>query len=420
MNTVIFHIDVNSAFLSWEAVYRIRHLGESLDLRTIPSAICGDIKKRHGIILAKSVPAKKYKVQTAETIGAALKKCPNLMLVRPHYDLYKTCSKEFLQILREYSPKVEQCSIDEAYMDMSGTENIWGDPVAAATLIRDRIYHELGFTVNIGISTNKLLAKMASDFSKPNKIHTLFPDEIESKMWPLPVGSLFFCGQKTAQRLQSLDIITIGDLACFNYEILRSHFKKHGEILYAFAHGKDISLVEPAARENKGYGNSITIPFDVCDSFTAHTVLLSLCESIGMRLRKDHKKTLVISVSAKNFELQSSSHQMTLAAATNITDELYKSCCLLFDELWDGHTPLRHLGVHTSKIFDENEGRQLDLFTMDQYQKLEKLDSAIDTIRNRYGKESVFRATYVGAKICPVTGGVNQDKRRVRGEDVFY
>ncbi|MFV0466405.1 MAG: DNA polymerase thumb domain-containing protein [Lachnospiraceae bacterium] len=420
MDSLIFHIDVNSAFLSWEAVYRLQHLGETLDLRTIPSAVCGDIKKRHGIILAKSVPAKKYNIQTAETIGDALKKCPHLMLVRPHYDLYDTCSKGFMQILREYSPVVEQYSIDEAYIDMSGTESIWGSPVAAAILIRDQIYRELGFTVNIGISTNKLLAKMASDFSKPNRIHTLFPQEIKDKMWPLPVGNLFFCGRKTEVKLKNLDIHTIGDLACFDYEILKAHFKKHGEILYAFAHGMDVSLVEPIAPENKGYGNSMTVPFDVCDVFTARTVLLSLCESVGMRLRKDRKKALVISVSAKNFALSTNSHQMTLSAATNITDELYRCSCELFDELWDGYTLLRHIGVHTARIFDSEEARQLDLFTMDHYQKLEKLDSAIDTIRDRYGKEAVFRASYVGAKIRPINGGIGLEKKRVKGEDVYY
>lgn len=420
MDTVIFHIDVNSAFLSWEAVYRIRYLGEKLDIREVPSAVCGDIKKRHGIILAKSSPAKKYKVKTAETISEALKKCPNLLLVQPHYDLYETSSKAFMEILREYSPTVEQYSIDEAYIDMTGTQSLWGSPVVAAHLIKDRIHRELGFTVNIGVSSNKLLAKMASDFEKPDKVHTLFPDEMTKKMWRLPVGELFFCGRQTEKKLNLLGITTIGQLANTDINLLRMHLKKHGEILWCFANGMDVSVVESVAPENKGYGNSMTVPFDVCDSSTAKMVLLSLCESVGMRLRKDGKKASVIAVSIKNFALQSSSHQMTLFAATNITNELYQASGRLFDELWDGYTPIRQLGVHTSRVIETGEGRQLDLFSMGSYEKYERLDHAIDQIRDRYGEEAVYRASYIGAGIRPINGGISKEKKKANGEEVFY
>ena len=179
MDRVIFHIDVNSAFLSWEAVYRLKILGEETDLREIASVVGGDEKKRHGIVLAKSIPAKKYGIQTGESLAEARKKCPNLTIVPPQHDLYKQCSELFIQLLREYTPCVEQYSIDEAYMDMSGTLSLHGSPVIVANAIKDRIYREFGFTVNIGVSSNKLLAKMASDFKKPNLVHTLFPDEIE-------------------------------------------------------------------------------------------------------------------------------------------------------------------------------------------------------------------------------------------------
>ena len=251
---IIFHVDVNSAFLSWEAVYRSKILSETLDLREIPSAVGGDVEKRHGIILAKSQPAKKYNIQTGESIREALNKCPDLTLVPPHYDLYEKSSKAFIEILREYSSCVEQYSIDEAYCDMTGTEYLFGTPVVAATMIKDRIHRELGFTVNIGISNNKLLAKMAGDFKKPNLVHTLFPEEIE-KMWRLPVSDLFYVGRATTKALLKLGIQTIGDLAKADVNLLRSHLKSHGEVIWCFANGIDVSTVEPQPIANKGYGN---------------------------------------------------------------------------------------------------------------------------------------------------------------------
>lgn len=420
MERIIFHVDVNSAFLSWEAVYRIKCLGETLDLREIPSAVCGDIKKRHGIILAKSTPAKKYKVKTAETISEALKKCPNLVLVQPHYDLYEASSKALMKILRMFSPEVEQYSIDEAYMDMTGTKWLWGSPVVAANLIKDKIYRELGFSVNIGVSNNKLLAKMASDLRKPNQVHTLFPHEIEKKMWNLSVGDLFFCGRATENKLKKLGIRTIGELANTDIQILRNHFKKHGEVLWCFANGIDVSVVESIVPANKGYGNSMTIPFDVYDASTAKMVLLSLCETVGMRLRKDNVKVSVIAVSIKDIALRSTRHQMTLFTATNITNEIFRSVSRVFDELWDEYTPIRQLGVHTSRVVDSNTERQLNLFDMQSYQKYEKLDKAIDTIRERYGEEAVFRASYVKASIRPINGGISKEKLKAKGEEILY
>lgn len=420
MEKVIFHIDVNSAFLSWEAVYRLRCLGEETDLREIPSAVCGDIKMRHGIILAKSIPAGRMKVKTAETISEALSKCPDLTLVKPHYSLYENSSRAFMEILEEFAPVVQQYSIDEAYCDMTGTQSLWGSPVVTATMMKDRIYRELGFTVNIGISNNKLLAKMASDFQKPNRVNTLFTNEIRQKMWPLPVGDLFFCGRATEKKLKKLGIHTIGELAVTDVNILRACLKKHGEVLWCFANGIDVSIVDSAVPMNKGYGNSMTVPFDVCDTITAHMVLLSLCETVGMRLRKDGVKVSVIAVSIKNFALQSNRHQKTLFCATNGTNELYRMAKVIFDEMWDTMTPIRQIGIHTSRVISDSVERQLSLFEEQDYEKQEKLDAAIDTIRNRYGEESVFRASYIDAPIRPLNGGVSKEKMKADGEEVFY
>ncbi|MDD3140764.1 MAG: DNA polymerase IV, partial [Lachnospiraceae bacterium] len=225
-NKIIFHIDVNSAFLSWEAVYRLRFLNARIDLRDIPSAIGGDMAMRHGIILAKSIPAKKYGIKTGETLMEARQKCPNLLIAPPNYGLYEQCSKAFMDILKEYSPTVEQYSIDEAYVDMSGMESLLGNPEQAAEDLKNRIARELGFTVNIGISENKLLAKMASDFQKPHRVHTLYPEEIPEKMWKLPVSDLFFVGRATTRKLIQLGIQTIGQLAQADPTLLRFHLKK--------------------------------------------------------------------------------------------------------------------------------------------------------------------------------------------------
>ncbi|MDE6887644.1 MAG: DNA polymerase IV [Eubacterium sp.] len=410
---VIFHIDVNSAFLSWEAAYRIQHLGASLDLRTIPSAVGGDISKRRGIILAKSVPAKKYKVQTGEPIVDALRKCPQLKLVPPNYELYEKNSKAFIKILKQYTDKVEQYSIDEAFMDMTGTQLLFGAPIVAATAIKDEIYHTLGFTVNVGISDKKLLAKMASDFEKPNRVHTLFTEDIPQKMWPLPVRDLFFVGHASEQKLHSIGIRTIGDLAATDVNALRAILKKHGEVIWDFANGRDISLVEPEPPDNKCYGNSTTIAFDVTDAPTAKMVLLSLCETIGRRLRKDHVRIETVSVSIRFHDLSFESHQSVLPAPTNITKEIHTAVCRLFDELWDG-TPIRHLGVHTGHVSKGGANRQLSLFDHTDYEKLEKLDHAVDRIREKFGSDSIMRASFLKQEqIDHMNGGISREKRTV-------
>lgn len=410
---VIFHIDVNSAFLSWEAVYRIRHLGGTLDLRNIPSAVGGDISKRHGIILAKSIPAKKYHIKTGEPVTDAVRKCPQLVLVPPNYELYEKSSKAFMTILRKYSGQVEQYSIDEAFVDMTGTERLFGNPVIAANTIKDEIYKMLGFTVNVGVSSNKLLAKMASDFKKPNLVHTLFPEEIENKMWPLPVRDLFFVGSASERKLNSLGIRTIGQLAKTDVNILKSVLKKHGEVIWDFANGRDVSVVESVPMDNKGYGNSTTISFDVTDAGTARMVLLSLAENLGKRLREDDVRIEVVAVSIRFYDLSCASHQMVLPSATNITKEIHDAACQLFDELWDG-TAIRHLGIHTSRVSRNSGRRQLSLFDNTDYEKLEKLDQAVDSIRKKYGIDAIQRAAFLKqTKVDHMSGGISREKRTV-------
>lgn len=394
-------------------------LGSTTDLREIPSVVAGDIKKRHGIILAKSIPAKKYGISTGDMISEAKAVCPEIVIADPHYDLYEANSRAFMEILRDFCPIVEQYSIDEAYCDMTEMYPLYGSPIAAAHQLKDRIYRELGFTVNIGISTNKLLAKMASDFKKPNMVHTLFPEEIESKMWRLPVSDLFFVGRATAKKLRMLGIHTIGELAKTDVTILKSHFKKQGEIIHGFANGQDINLLIPDAPPNKGYGNSMTIAFDVEDELTAKMFLLSLSEKVCTRLRKDNMIAGVVSVSIQYFDYTGESRQLTLFTATNTTTEIYHAACRAFDSLWSGQ-PIRHIGIHTSKVREDDSMRQLTLFDMNQCEKLIRLDRAVDGIRRRFGDDSIMRAAFLGSKIYHMSGGICPEKRKPKYEGVNF
>lgn len=412
MERVIFHVDVNSAFLSWTATYRIKVLGETLDLREIPSAVAGDRENRQGVILAKSQPAKKCGVKTGEPIFQALKKCPELTVVPPDYALYVEASRHFTALLRQFAPVVEQYSIDEAWADMTGTEGLYGSPVAAAEMLRQKIYDELGFTVNIGISTNKLLAKMAGDFEKPNKVHTLYPWEIEKKLWPLPVRELFMVGPATEKKLHLLGIETIGQLAQADPKLIRQKLYKPGLALWNSANGRYSDTLLPVPEDNKGYGNATTLPADVTDAAQAYRVLLSLCETVGTRMRRDNKSARCIAVSLRTKNFVNFSHQTTLANATDSTEELFRHACRIFDEAWDGETPLRQLGVQATRL-EERGLRQYDLFSVisaEDYERKAKLDNTVDDLREKYGEGILRRARFVGAEVV-LAGGLSKERR---------
>lgn len=391
-HALIFHVDVNSAFLSWEAVYRLYELGETTDLRTIPSVVGGDQEKRHGVVLAKSIPAKRYNIKTGEPLVDAMRKCPNLVVVPVRFPVYERYSKTFFELLQTYSPCVETYSIDEAFLDMSGTQKPHQTPIETATQLKNHIYHTLGFSVNVGVSTNKLLAKMAGDFKKPNLVHTLFPDEIRKKMWPLDVRKLLFVGKATERKLNSLGIHTIGELATTDCSMLHAHLGKQGTLIYQYANGIDHSPVSVAKSDPKGYSNSTTLPKDVISSSEAKKVLLSLCETVGTRMREDDIMASVLSISMTDCNFHTSSHQMSLVSATNTTNELYTHICNLFDQLWDKHTPIRLLGVHATKLTKE-ANQQYNLFDGDKYETYHKLDHALDEIRKKFGSDSIVRAS---------------------------
>ncbi len=407
MDRVFFHIDVNSAFLSWSALEKL-HNGSALDLRTIPSVIGGDMAKRHGVVLAKSIPAKAYGIVTGEPIVNALRKCPSLTLEPPDHKLYHRRSRELMTLLSDFCPDIEQVSVDECYMDYTPIASRYPSPEAAAHLIKDRVFKELEFTVNVGISDRKVLAKMASDFRKPNLVHTLYSYEIQRKLWPLPLSSLFMCGRSSAETLRKLEILTIGDLANTDRSILAAHLKSHGLLLWEYANGIDASEVVTEQSEAKGIGNSTTLSKDAADKETAHRVLLSLAESVARRLRDSGQAAGMVSTEIKYNTFRKVSHQITLLSPTSQTDAIYQIACSLFDEIWDG-TPVRLLGIRSSKLTSEREPVQMSLFDLDapplpqaardtspkppSSRKKEQLEQALDTIRKRYGADAVVRGS---------------------------
>ena len=411
MMAYVFHIDVNSAFLSWTAAYRVYILGEQEDLREVPSVVGGDQEKRHGIVLAKSIPAKKFGIQTGEPIVSARQKCPGLIVVPPDYGLYVKASRAFMDILKKYSDKVIQYSIDEAWVVFEGYEALYGygQMVRLAYQLKEEI-KELGFTVNIGVSTNFLLAKMAGDFSKPDKVHTLFESEIQKKMWPLPVSYLFFVGHATAAKLNRYGIRTIGDLANADDAFIKAHFKKPGQIIQSYARGGDLEPFLYSHENNKGYGNGLTAPVDVVTIEYAKHLILSLCETVGMRLREDDVKIAVVSVHITTYEFQYFSKQTKLMSPTDVTEEIYQAACHVFSKLWDFRTPLRQIRVHTSKVY-EDACRQYNLFDEQKFDRFAIVNRTVDDIRKRYGEDSIMRACFLGSNVSHMSGGLDKERR---------
>lgn len=397
MARLIFHIDVNSAFLSWEAARRVSQ-GEQ-DLRLIPSAIGGDRDKRTGVILAKSIPAKKFGVRTGEPVGMALRKCPDLVLARPDFRLYEASSKAFMDICREYAPVVEKYSIDECFLDMSGTHRLYPDPIAIACTIKDKIRDTLGFTVNVGIGDCKILAKMASDFEKPDKVHTLFRHEIPRKMWPLPVRDLFSVGASTAEKLEKARIRTIGELANTPLDrVQRIVGVKMGKQIHDYANGIDPSPVLSAPEESKGYSISTTLEEDVVTAEQANKVLLALTDSVTARMRADSVKAYCVAVSLRSNDFKTRSHQKKLMEPTDISSEVYGLCRQLFAEAWDGHTPLRLLGVSLTDLTKEDT-MQMSLFPDEKKERSRKLDRAYDAINRKFGAATIQRGANLNSDL---------------------
>ena len=406
MSKIIFHIDVNSAFLSWSAVEKLKN-GSDVDIREIPSIIGGDEASRHGIVLAKSVSAKKYGVTTGEPVAAALRKCANLVMEPPNHQMYREYSRQLMDYFKTYTPDIEQLSVDECFLDYTPIAHLYGEPTDFANRLKNEVKEKFGYTVNIGISEVKILAKMASDFQKPDRVHTLWKSEIQKKMWPLPVSELYMVGKSSLPKLRNLGIRTIGDLAGMSPEILEAHFKSFGKLIWENANGIGSDVVESEETAAKGVGNSTTLREDVTDADNAKKVLLSLAESVSGRLRKHEFLAGNVAVEIKYANFTKCSHQAPFLTPTNATSKIYELSCLLFDELWDG-SPVRLLGIRCSKLQDVGEPVQMSLFDMEfpekengktavskvpNREKLEKLDKAMDSIKKRFGDGAIVRGS---------------------------
>lgn len=383
MERIIFHIDVNNAFLSWTAV-KLLSEGYKTDIRTIPSVIGGDESSRHGIVLAKSPVAKKYGIVTAETLYSARKKCPSLQTFKGDMKFYKSMSKKMIEYISKYAPVLEQFSIDECFIDLTGTNYLYDDYIGLAYKIKDEIYNNFGFTVNIGVANNKLCAKMASDFEKPNKVHTLFDYEVKDKMWPLPIGDLFSVGKKTSEKLKKMGYNTIGDLANASVEKLTKELKSYGLEIWEKANGIDDSIVDNTISENKSISTSFTLDHDSDDIDYLKKVLLKQVDEVGRSLRRKELFTSVVAVTFKTYDFVSFSKQSTLDYPINSNEDIYSAVINVLYKAWN-FEKIRNIGVRLSGLTDKRTC-QNDLFdSRGKNDSNEKIQSAIDKLKDKYG-----------------------------------
>ena len=386
----VFHIDVNNAFLSWTAVLLLQN-GYKKDIRKIPSVIGGDPKTRSGIVLAKSPVAKKYGIVSAETLYSARKKCKDLEVYPPDYRWYYKKSRELMDYLKQYSPVQEQFSIDECFLDMSGMKYIYDDLIKLAHHIKDEVKEKFGYTVNIGIGNNKLCAKMASDFEKPDKVHTLLKDEIATKLWPLDVGDLFMCGKRTKAELNKLNIYTIKDLAHKDKKYLEKHFKTQGTYLYNACRGIDTSLVEETHSKNQSISVTETMPHDYSDRDELKAIIFRQTEEVTRELRSKDLYARTVAVIFKNSNFISYSAQTTLNKPTDNTKEILKKIYEVFDDNYKDDE-IRLIGVRLANL-TKDKTEQISIFDTDDNKKQDNIQKTIDNINNKFGKSLIEPAS---------------------------
>lgn len=388
---IIFHIDVNNAFLSWTAVLLLKE-GYNVDIRKIPAVIGGDEKKRSGIVLAKSPIAKKFGIVTAETLYSARSKCPNLKIFPPNYNWYYQKSKEFHDFLKTFTPNVLKYSVDEAFMDFTGTSYIYKDYIKLAYYIKDEIKKRFGFTVNVGIANNMLCAKMASDFEKPDKVHTLFENEVKAKMWPLPIEDLFMVGKQTSKKLRDLNINTIGALAVKDIDFLRYHFKNQAEFLKNSANGIDDSKVEYQESKSQSISVTETLPKDEEDIVTLRKVLLRQVSNISRELREKNKYCNVVAIIFKNNQFETYSRQTKLSNPTNKTEIIYQTIVDLLEKYWK-KDPIRLIGVRLADLCS-NRKTQVSLFDEEELEDdSSSIQKTIDDINSKFGNNFIIPAS---------------------------
>ena len=393
---IILHIDVNNAFLSWTAVNML-HRGSKVDIREKYAVIGGDEATRHGIVLAKSTSAKKCGVKTAETLYSARKKCPYLEVYPPEFKIYKKYSDRMYTYLCNYSNKIERYSIDECFLDYTDSYKLFGDPIKLAYKIKNEIRDNFGFTVNVGVGNNKLLAKMASDFSKPDKVHTLFTTEISQKMWSLNVDELFMIGKASSKKLHDLNIDTIGELANTDPGLLTRHFKSMGKMMWEYANGIDNSEVESERGNPKSISTSVVLPYDYNNLDEIKKVLKELSVDTGRRLKKQKMYAENVSIWVKYHDFTKISKQISLNNPINRDDDIYNNACNLLDKIYnsDSDKKVRSLCVGVSHLTDKYKV-QLSLIDNNIDQKESNIDNELKqtllNIKKKYGDKSITYA----------------------------
>lgn len=393
MDRIIFHVDVNNAFLSWTAVDLLNQ-GYKYDIRNSYAVIGGDEEARKGIVLAKSIPAKKQGIKTADTLFSARKKCPALRVYKPNYKMYQEKSNMLFEYLRTYTPDIEIASIDECYIDYGKVANLYGDAIKFAYKLKDEIYSKFGFTVNIGIANNKLCAKMASDFSKPNKVHTLFSDEVVTKMYPLPIGDLFGVGKKTCEKLEKLNIKTIGALANTDSLYLSKYFKNQAIHMIESARGIDDSPVVSEIVDPTSISNEVTLSQDVTDKVILYSYLDDLSNQVALRLRNQKKYAHVIVVVLKDNNFRRKQHQKKIMNATNITKEIFEIAKEILNEMYDG-IPVRLIGLRLDGLVDRVTYQQSLFEDVKDRKNDEVFDSLLDTLQGKYGFDVIKKGNQV-------------------------
>ena len=392
MENGILHIDMNNFYASVETLY-------APELKNVPMAVAGDEKNRHGIILAKNMLAKQYGVQTAEPIGQALKKCPGLTLVPPHHDRYHYFSRRAKAIYCEYTDRVESFGLDECWLDVYGSERLFGDGEKIAYTIKDRIRQELGLTVSVGVSFNKIFAKLGSDYKKPDAVTVFGREQMESVIWQLPCDTLLFVGPSTRKALDRLGLYTIGDVARAPLPVLRKALGRMGETLWMYANGKDDSPVRRAdvREEAKSIGNSVTLPYDITTEDEVRRTLLSLAQTVAGRLRAQGMKAGEVQLTVKRDNFEEIQRQMPVTPEVCDSQSIYKAALELYHREHRGWA-IRLLGIRVSRLVDR-EAAQLSFFdAADGRERREKLETAVDSLKARFGKNSVSTALNLEGK----------------------
>lgn len=384
---VILHCDCNNFFASVESI-------DHPEYKTVPMAVAGDPTKRHGIILAKNEKAKALGIQTAEPIWQAQRKCPELLLIAPHHEKYEEVSRRINEIYRNYTDLVEPFSIDESWLDVTGSQRLFGDGKTIADTLRREVKEKVGVTISVGVSYNKIFAKLGSDYKKPDATTVIFPDDVPNIVYPLPVGDLFGVGRKMQVSLESLGIRTIGHLAATDPEFLVRRFGKIGKTLSVFARGLDDSPVRNQREPIKSVGNGVTYPHDLIDRGEIYSNLLALADSVAGRLRKEGKVGSTVQLAVKDPLLTTLQRQTKLERPTHLAKEIASVAMDLLERNWKvGRSPIRALTVTVTDLTEDGEiPLQYSLIASEreqQSEKQEKVELAMDRLRNRYGKDII-------------------------------